>query len=121
MRARPHKIALVGCWKMLRVSAPPKLVDLCLHSIVHHFKKYHALVLPDELTVRLIELLNKRRKLNDNSLAHFLHSKLRKLDLTNCQNINIPQVTQACHRCSHALQYYSSLSFIIAQTAHVYL
>jgi hypothetical protein len=71
---------------------PVKLLDICLHTIIRNFRRYTSIVLPDELTLKLIELLNKRRRLNDETLAPLLHPHLRTLDLANCNNVNVLKV-----------------------------
>lgn len=80
-------------------SIPQRLMDLCLQTIIKSFEKkkyvfkptaFHDL--PDELTIKLIELLNKRRKLTDSTIAHFIHPNLRTLDFINCHNINMVAV-----------------------------
>jgi hypothetical protein len=47
----------------------------------------------DELTLKLIELLSKRRRLTDETLEPFLHPRLRTLDLTNCQGVSVSLVS----------------------------
>lgn len=60
---------------------PASLIDLCLSSVTHHLEKYTSIVLPNELTLRLLSLLIRGKRLNDNTLLPFLHSNLRTLDL----------------------------------------
>jgi len=62
-------------------SMPSSLIDLCLTSVTHHLEKYTSIVLPNELTLRLVELLIRGKRLNDHTLLPFLHSNLHTLDL----------------------------------------
>lgn len=78
---------------------PYRLTDLCLYNIIRNFRKFTSNIfqqLPDELSLKIMNLLNKRRKLNDSTILLFLHSDLRSLDLTNCYNVNITNIISKC-------------------------
>jgi hypothetical protein len=60
---------------------PHSLLDLCLTSVSKNLDNYTSIVLPNELTLRLLALLIRAKQLNNNTLMPFLHSDLRTLDL----------------------------------------
>ncbi len=65
------------------VLAPKTLIELCLFFITHHVERYSStkIVLPEDLTGRLLTLLIEGKRLNDTTLLPFLHSNLRNLSL----------------------------------------
>jgi len=75
---------------------PKALVDICTLAILRHVERYNKIVLPEELTARLLALLIEAKKLNKNTLLPFLHSSLRNLNLSGCQDINVKKIAQAC-------------------------
>eukprot|EP01117_Protostelium_nocturnum_P000993 TRINITY_DN11313_c0_g1_i1.p1 TRINITY_DN11313_c0_g1~~TRINITY_DN11313_c0_g1_i1.p1 ORF type:complete len:455 (+),score=55.18 TRINITY_DN11313_c0_g1_i1:250-1614(+) len=77
-----------------------RLIELCLQSVMKHFKRFETIRLPDELTLKLIRLLHRRRKLNDLTIGVLLHSELRTFDLTGCQDVNVIKIAQSCSRLS---------------------
>lgn len=51
-------------------------------------------MLPDDLVVKLVQLLNKKRRLDDSNIIRFLRPQMQILDLANCQNVkNVSMVS----------------------------
>jgi hypothetical protein len=81
---------------ILRTIVPKTLIDLCMLSIAQHLECFTKIVLPDELTLRLLSILIEGKRLNDNTLLPFLHSNLRGLDLSGCQDVNVKRIAKCC-------------------------
>jgi hypothetical protein len=74
---------------------PKPLIDLCTFSVLRHVETYNKIVLPEELTVRLLALLIEAKKLNENTLLPFLHSSLRNLNLRFLSNSTLTHPSTA--------------------------
>ncbi|KAL6050012.1 hypothetical protein QOT17_020091 [Balamuthia mandrillaris] len=79
-----------------RLPRPKSLIELCLKYVAYNLNKFTKIVLPDELTLRLLQLLIEGKQLNDHTLLPFLHSNLRRLDISGCQDVNIGRIAKSC-------------------------
>ncbi|KAL6066766.1 hypothetical protein QOT17_009349 [Balamuthia mandrillaris] len=79
-----------------RLPRPKSLIELCLKYVAYNLNKFSKIVLPDELTLRLLQLLIEGKQLNDHTLLPFLHSNLRRLDISGCQDVNIGRIAKSC-------------------------
>lgn len=79
------------------------LVDYCVLTIARkidyliklsHDNLKSSVILPNEVLIKIVHLLIKRRKLSDESLSFLLNPFITTLDLTNSQITNIPLVTK---------------------------
>ena len=58
------------------------LLDLCMRTITTNLHLFRQIILPDELTVKLIHNLIRIKKFSDEDLNRFLHVDLHTLDLS---------------------------------------
>ena len=64
--------------------------------IVRNFRRYKSLALPDELALKVIRLLIKRRYLDESTLLPLLTPHLRHLDLSGSESVNISKILLRC-------------------------
>ncbi len=64
--------------------------------IVKNFRRYKNFSLPDELAVKVIRLLLKKRHLDESVVTPLLSPNLLQLDLSGCENVNIARIVCRC-------------------------
>lgn len=82
--------------------------------IVRNFRRYKTLALPDELALKVIRLLIKRRYLDDTTLLPLLTPHLRHLDLSGSESANISKILVRCPNVEYVSLRGTNLSCIAA-------